>query len=110
MPHDVQTVMHVSRVFLAIAAVAVTIFPLLYGTLSPWYRSHLGRAVLLQSVSIAMAIDISAYGQFWAITEDLHKILIINVIFLGLITLTSLYLTAALVYYNFSPKKEKANV
>ena len=110
MPQDVQTVMHVSRIFLAIAAVAVTMFPLLYGLLSPWYTSHLGRAVLLQSLSIAMAIDISAYGQFWAITTDLHKILVINVVFLGLISLTSLYLTATLIYYNFTHRKKFENV
>lgn len=105
MPHDVQTVMQVSRIFLAIAAVCVTAFPVLYGMFSPWYKSHLGRAVLVQSVAVALAIDISAYGQFWAIT-DLHKILVINVVFLGFISVASLYLTTMMVYYNFK-KREK---
>lgn len=109
MPHDVQTVMQVSRIFLAIAAVCVTTFPVLYGVLSPWYKSHLGRAVLVQSVAVALAIDISAYGQFWAITNDLHKILVINVVFLAFIAVASLYLTAMLVYYNFK-QKEKLDV
>lgn len=110
MPHDVQTVMQVSRIFLAIAAGCVTVFPLLYGLLSPWYKSHLGRAVLLQSLSIALVIDITAYAQFWNITTDLHKIMVINVVFLGLVALTSLYLTATLVYYNFTQKEKLENV
>lgn len=111
MPRDVQTVLQVSRIFLAITAICVTLFPLLYGLLSPWYKSHLGRAVLLQSVAIALAIDISAYGQFWAITEDIRTILIINVVFLSFISLTSLYLLGALIYYNLIKNtKENENV
>lgn len=105
MPHDVQTVMHVSRIFLAITAVCVTLFPVLYGVFSPWYKSHLGRAVFLESLAIAMAIDISAYAQFWEI-DNLLAILIINVVFLGFISVAALYLTAAMAYYNFY-KKEK---
>jgi len=107
MPHDVQTLMHIWRIFLAIGAVCVTTFPVLYGLLSPWYKSHLGRSVFIQSFMVAVAIDISAYAQFWSITKDIHKILVINVVFLTALSLSSLYLTATLFYYNFTRKKEK---
>lgn len=98
--------MHIWHICLGIAAVCVTAFPLLYGLFSPWYKSHLGRSVLIQSAMVAMAIDISAYAQFWTITTDLHKILVINIVFMMTLSLSSLYLTATLFYYNFTRKKE----
>ena len=100
MPSDVESLLQWSRIMLAITACCVTLFPLLYGLIAPWYRSHLGRAVLLQSVSVALAVDISAYAQFWTLTEDIQKMFLINVVFLGFISLTSLYLTAALIFIN----------
>lgn len=104
MPSDVQTVLYWSRVFLIIAAISVTAFPLLYA-FSPWYRSRLGRAVMLQSVSVALAVDLSAIFQFKEIT-NLHVVLMINIGVLAFISVTSLYLTATLLYYNFKPHKE----
>jgi hypothetical protein len=100
MPSDVESLLRWSRVVLTITAVCVTLFPVLYGLIAPWYRSHLGRAVLLQSVSVALAIDISAYAQFWTLTSDIQTMFVINLVFLGFICLASLYLTATLLYIN----------
>jgi hypothetical protein len=110
MPNDVQTLLSILRVVLVIAAVSVTVFPLLYGLFSPWYKSHLGRAVLLEALSVAFAIDISAYAQFFRTTTNALTIFWVNVSFLVVISLASLYLTAALLYYNFRTNKEQANV
>lgn len=110
MPNDVHTLQSIFRVVIVIAAVLVTIFPLLYGLFSPWYRSHLGRAVMLEALSVAFAIDISAYAQFFRTTTNARNIFWINVGFLIVISLASLYLTAALLYYNFRTNKEQANV
>lgn len=109
MPNDIDTVLHWSRVFLTIASICVTAFPVLY-LFSPWYRSKLGWAVMLQSVSVALAIDLSAAFQYWTIT-DLGTIFLINVAVLSFISVTSLFLTAVLVYYNFNLfNKEHENV
>lgn len=111
MPRDVHTLLTVIRVVLIIAALAVTIFPLLYGFIAPWYKSHLGRAVMLEALSVAFAIDITAYAQFFRTSKNIWFIFWINLMFLVFISLASLYLTAALVYYNIRTKnEEKSNV
>lgn len=109
MPNDAHTLLIVIRVVLAIAAIATTIFPVLY-FFSPWWRSHLGRAVMLEALSVAFAIDITAYAQFFRTTNNIWVIFWVNLSFLVFISLASLYLTAALLYYNFRPKKENTNV
>ena len=100
MPSDVESLQHWVRIMMAITACCVTLFPLLYGLIAPWYRSHLGRAVLLQSVSVALVVDISAYAQYWTLSEDIQNLFLINVVFLGFVCLTSLYLTATLIFIN----------
>lgn len=104
MPSDVDSVLYWSRVFLIIASICVTAFPILYA-FSPWYRSRLGWAVMLQSLSVALAVDISAIVNFKEITS-LALILLINVGILAFISVTSLYLTITLLYYNYKPRKE----
>ena len=41
------------------AAPAQTLFPIIYGVSSPWYRSLLGRALMTKAVALALLIDIS---------------------------------------------------
>lgn len=101
---DIDTVVQWSRAFSAIAAICTTSFPVLY-LISPWYRSPLGRALMLQSVSIALALDISAVYQFWAFTTNMHTLLLINIGILAFISVGSLLLTTMLVQYNFNPQK-----
>lgn len=106
MPQDLETVMAITRTMGVIAAVCVSTFPALY-MFSPWYSSPVGRAVMIQSLSVALAIDISIVFQFIDAPDDLLTILIINVVVLGFICLASLYLTATLFYYNFYVNKEQ---
>ena len=105
----IDTVLHWLKIVSVVTAVCVTAFPVLY-LFSPWYRSQLGRAVMLQSVSVAFAIDISVTYQFWRFTTDLQKLLYVNLGILIFIAATSVYLTAMLIIYNFTPQKEKADV
>lgn len=44
-------------IFNTIAAFFANAFVILWGFLSPWYKSHLGRAMMLQGVSLAIALD-----------------------------------------------------
>lgn len=100
MPNDIDTVLQWTKVMLAIAAACTTTFPLLY-LFSPWYRSQLGRSLMLQSIAVAAALDISAVYQYWTFTTNLRTILIINVGILAFIAAASLYLTTMLFIYNF---------
>lgn len=105
MSSDLETIRQWTRVILTITAICVTVFPLLY-LFSPWYRSQLGRAMMLQSLSIAFAVDFSAVYAYWAFTENLRMLLIIRFFMFIFIAAASIYLTAMLVYYNIRPQKE----
>lgn len=106
MPRDIETVVHIIRIFLMITALCTTAFPLLY-LFSPWYRSNLGRAVMIQSVSVAVAIDVSVVRIFWIPEWNLTAILLVNAGTLAFISVASLYLTWMLFLYNFKPNKER---
>lgn len=99
--HDVETIRQWTLIALTIAAFPVTAFPLLYLIFSPWYKSQLGRAVLLQSLSIACAIDYSVVYRYWAFTSNRLTLLTIWFFMVCFIGLSTLYLTAVLVVLNF---------
>jgi hypothetical protein len=105
MPKDLETAIGIIKICLVITGVCVTIFPILYA-MSPWYRSHLGRAMMIQSLSVAFAIDISVIRSYWLRDIDLTTFFILNVAILAFISVASIYLTMALVYYNFMETKE----
>lgn len=111
MNQDVETMRQWSLVALTIAAFPVTAFPLLYLVLSPWYRSQLGRAVMLQSLSIACAIDFSVVYQHWAFTSNIRLLLTIWLFMIIFIGAAALYLTVVLIVINIvRPQKETQNV
>lgn len=107
MTNDIETIRQWTRVILTITAICVTAFPLLY-LFSPWYKSQLGRAMMLQSFSIAFAIDFAMAYQYWAFTENLFVLLIIRMSMFVFFTLSSVYLTIMLVIFNFKTHKENA--
>lgn len=49
---------------LCLTAPAITLFSILYGLLSPWYRSLMGRALFVSSSGLALLVDISLVYQF----------------------------------------------
>jgi putative effector of murein hydrolase len=108
-PKDIDTALQWLKVISVITAICVTAFPLLY-LFSPWYRSQLGRAVMLQSISVAFAIDISVVYQYWRFTTDLQTLFFINIGLLTFIAGTSIFLTTMLVIYNLTPNKEEIDV
>lgn len=103
---DIETARDIARVFLIIAAICTTAFCVLYA-FSPWYRSHLGRAVMIQTASVASAMDISVFFIYKARPTNLLTALIINVGILAFISIGSLYLIGALFYYNFRTKEKE---
>jgi hypothetical protein len=107
---DVETLRALSRVLLILTAICVTLFPVLYAVFSPWYRSKLGIAVMLQSVAIALTIDYSAGNRYVFPEAEMHVRLLVYIVLLSLVCLTSLFLTAVLLYINFHPNKGNQNV
>lgn len=106
---DVETLRVWVRVLLIVTAICVTSFPTLYAIFSPWYRSRLGWAVMLQSLAVAVVIDYAAGVRY--IFPDAPLWILLNVYFvlLSLVCLTSLFLTAMMLHLNFHPKKEQEN-
>lgn len=64
MPHDINTIRVWIRVVLVIAAICATSVPFIY-SFSPWYKSRLGLLFMLQGISFAVAIDLSAFFSIW---------------------------------------------
>lgn len=44
-------------------APAATLFPILYGLLQPWYRSWVGRGLIVFSSSVAILLDVGLLRQ-----------------------------------------------
>lgn len=108
---DVETLRHWSRVILIATAICVTLFPALYASFSPWYRSRLGIAVMLQSLSIALTIDYTAGRRYIFPTANDVVVLWVYIGLMSLVCLTSLFLTAVLLYLMSHPNyKENQNV
>lgn len=81
-----------AKVLLTTAAIPTTLFPLLY-LRSPWFRSWLGRATMVQSIVLAILIDFSWFRTFFADVQNRLLFLWINVGIVILITVTSSLLT-----------------
>lgn len=107
---DVETLRSWIRVLLIVTAVCVTLFPVLYAIFSPWYRSKLGIAVLLQSLSIAVLIDYAAVVRYIVPDASLYVLLIVYFALLSLVCLTSLLQTSVLLILNFFNNKEHEHV
>lgn len=106
MPKDMETVIDYIRICLVITAICVSLFPILY-LFSPWYRSHLGRAVMIQSMSVAFAIDVSVVRAYWIRDMTPTGLFLLNVVTLGFIAAASVYLTVMLIHYNFQNKENE---
>lgn len=50
-------------VLIVAAAPAATLFPIVYGFSSPWWRTLIGRALVTKAVGLALLIDISIAYQ-----------------------------------------------
>lgn len=102
---DIETLRHWTRVLLWITAICVTLFPVLYAAFAPWYRSYLGIAVMLQSLAIALTIDYSVGNRYIYPNAALSSKIMVYLVLLSLVCLTSLFLTAVLLFFMFHPRR-----
>lgn len=94
-----------AKVLLSTAAVPTTVFPLLYMR-SPWFRSWLGRATMVQSIVLAVLVDFSCFRAFFANIHNQKLFLWINVSIVILITITSSMLVYLLWTFQYRARHE----
>lgn len=70
MTHDIHVLREWIRVVVIIAAVCTTSVPVLY-SFSPWRSRRLGQLFMLQAISFATAMDLSAVFSIWKPTDVL---------------------------------------
>ena len=50
---------------LTLAAVAATAFPILYTAVAPWWRSVVGRSLVVSEASLAALLDVALIAYWW---------------------------------------------
>lgn len=93
MSYDLNTLRVWIRACLIIAAICTTAFPVLY-SFSPWFRSELGRALMVQAIAFALVLDFSVLFQYWQ--ADIAVRFWINALLFTLIAVASTWLTLML--------------
>lgn len=102
---EIETLQQVTLVFLWVAAVCATSFPILYA-FSPWYKTPLGRVVMLQAGAFALALDVSLIAKYWRPSNDFHMFLINAAVF-GIIALATGSMTFLLWKANYEVKRRE---
>lgn len=92
MMYGLDPVIFIGRVLLVVAAITTTAFPILY-SFSPWYKSTLGQAMMVQAVTLALAIQLKMFLTFFAHSEARDTLLWINVATLVMIIIATSALT-----------------
>jgi hypothetical protein len=63
----------IAVILVAATAPPATLFALIYGFTSPWWRTAIGRALLVSSTALALLVDISllyqAFGDNYALRD-----------------------------------------
>lgn len=65
------------------AAFMTTAFPLLYA-FSPWWRSRVGRSLMIRSLSYALLIDVTLFLEFYPMKPGLWLVILETVLFFAL--------------------------
>lgn len=105
MTRDVETLTHWIQACLIVAAFFTTLFPVIY-LIFPWHTTRLGRLLMLQAVSFALALDITLLFSFW-MPGDFLFIFWTNAVVFTLIAISSALLTAMLWKLNRDNKTNK---
>lgn len=115
MAEDIETLTHWVVGMLAIACVCATAFPILY-LFAPWYKTRLGRALMIQGWAFAVALDLTLLFYFWQ-PVSLFVVLWVNAVVFTLIAGATAYLTWKMLKHNLylplkkqHEKKENTNV
>lgn len=96
------------HILMVIAAICATAFPMLYA-FSPWYRSVLGRALMIQGVALAWILDITAIYALIE-NEDLETKLWVYVVSFIFLACATAFMTMRLwqINYRIAQNQEKS--
>lgn len=101
MPQDHETLRSWVQVCLIVAAVCTTAFPVLW-SFSRWWTTTLGRLLMLQAVSFAVAMDLTLFFQIYRVPPGhIHLVLWLESVVFGLISLSTLLLTGTMIRLNY---------
>lgn len=107
MTRDLETLQHWLLIFLWVASVCTTLFPVLWA-FSRWWTTLVGRLLMLQSLALALAVDLTLAFQYIEVgPDDLLMIFWLNAVVFGLIALASVLLTFAMIRLNYFRRKRK---
>lgn len=105
---DMELAVILGRLILIVASITTTSFPVLY-LFSPWYKTPLGRAFMLESATLALAIWLKFTLTFFLADGPRGFLLWTNVVILTLITIATSGLTYLLWGILRDVRKEKKN-
>lgn len=103
---DMELAVIIGRLVLMLAVVTTTSFPVLYA-FSPWYNSSLGRAIMMQAATLALAIWLKFVLTFFLADGPRGFLLWTNVTVLVLITVSTSALTYLLWKIRRDAKREQ---
>ena len=95
MPKGYETLIHWLHFFLIVAAVCATVFPIAYSVV-PWYRTALGRVLMLHAVALALALDVTIIYTYWT-KSNIALALWINFFVFGAIAFANVAFTYILI-------------
>ena len=94
------------KVCLIVSSVCATSFPLVWA-FSRWWSTLLGRLIMLQGVTIAVAVDLTFF--FNIVAPNFNNLMVlfwINAVVFGLIALSTVLLTVTVIRMNYIRKKK----
>jgi hypothetical protein len=106
---DMETPIILGRLLLILAVFTVTSFPVLYA-FSPWFKAWLGRAIMLQACTLALAIWLKFVLTFFLADGPRGFLLWTNVTVLVLINISTPALTILLWRIRRSAKRKAKDV
>lgn len=89
---------------ITIAAPGQTLFVLIYGLRSPWYKSLLGRALFTKSLALALLLDISLVGHWWPTYPGQKPI---GIVVVGLVLIGAWMQLVALIHEKLSSQPDR---
>lgn len=99
---DIYALSDALRGFAGFTAITATAFPFLYA-FSPWYKTALGRAMMLQGVAFAAVMDLRFVFSIWDPGREVY--LWVSVITLALVAAATTTLTVILWNLNYTHRR-----
>lgn len=100
-----STLAALNEVLLVVLAIVVTAFPIIYGVLAPFWKTLLGRSVMILGVALALLADLSILFDFWQPSPVATQLIIMVVLLL--IIIGSLGKDVAIIKTQLRGRKER---